>query len=142
MPPEYLVIGHFIFFIHLARYRKPSQGVVSLPNSQYSGNILPLASANMDDEDSDEEKARIEIGEWNWRDDDTFAHVMSQLHDLGSCIRHTSLRVKRHQELLTKGVIEGLEEYSGIVHTLPVLVKLHEDAMAVYNESKQKGSVC
>ena len=66
---------------------------------------------------------------------------MAQLHDLGSCMRQTSLRARRYQEQMSKGVIESLEEYSGIIHTLPVLVKLHEEAMAVYNESKQKGSV-
>ena len=67
---------------------------------------------------------------------------MAQFHDLGSRIRQTSLRYKRHQEQLQQGVIEGLEEYSGIMHTLPVLVKLHEEAMGAYNDSKQKGSVC
>ena len=95
----------------------------------------------MEEDSDEEERAKNEVGEWNWRDDDNFTHVMAQLHDIGSCIRQTSLRVKRHQELLSKGVIEGLEEYSNIVHTLPVMVKLHEDAMAVYNESKHKGSV-
>ena len=113
---------------------------MSLPNSQLNGSLLPLTTTSPD-ENSDDDTPNDSIGEWNWRDDERFSFAMTQLHDLGSCIRQTSLKTRRHQESLTKGVIEGLEEYSGIIHTLPVLVKLHEDAMAVYNESKQKGSV-
>lgn len=114
---------------------------MSLPNSQLGTNLLPLAAASPDEDSDDDDTSRNEIGDWNWREDENFTHVMTQLHDLGSCIRQASKRIRRHKELMTKGVIEGLEEYSGIVHTLPVLVKLHEDAMTVYNESKQKGSV-
>ena len=48
---------------------------------------------------------------------------------------------QHHQEVLEQQVLNTLQEYSGIIHTLPVLVKLHEEAMEAYNSSKEKDSV-
>lgn len=67
---------------------------------------------------------------------------MSEVYNLGSKMRKLVTHHMQYQEKLEANTIEGLEEYSSIVHTLPVLVKLHEEAMASFNESKQKGSVC
>ena len=37
--------------------------------------------------------------------------------------------------------METLQEYSGVINTLPGLVRLHEEAMEYYNSSKTKDSV-
>ena len=42
---------------------------------------------------------------------------------------------------MERKVLDTLKEYSGIIHTLPILVRLHEDAMETYNTSKEKDSV-
>lgn len=66
---------------------------------------------------------------------------MIEIQDIGTRMRQLSTQHISHQEKLELDVIEGFEEYSGIIHTLPVLVKMHEEAMAAYNQCKQKGSV-
>lgn len=70
-----------------------------------------------------------------------FSKLTTQLFELGTKMKQIALEHTHHQEMLEHGVIESLEEYSGIIHTLPVLAKLHEEAMSLYNEVKQKGSV-
>ena len=66
---------------------------------------------------------------------------MAQVYDLGYKIRQTAVNQTKYQKSLGENVIEELEEYVSIIHTLPVLVKLHDEAMALYDEIKQKGSV-
>ena len=46
-----------------------------------------------------------------------------------------------HQEAMERQVKDTLDDYSGIIHTLPMLVKLHEEAMEVFNSSREKDSV-
>ena len=70
-----------------------------------------------------------------------FSKLTTQMFELGTKMKQIALQHIHHQEMLEHGVIESLDEYSGIIHTLPVLVKLHEEAMSFYNEVKQKGSV-
>ena len=67
---------------------------------------------------------------------------MSEFYNLGSQMRKLVSQHTEYQDKLEANMVEGLEEYSSIVHTLPVLVKMHEEAMACFNESKHKGSVC
>lgn len=46
-----------------------------------------------------------------------------------------------HQESMGRQVVDTLDDYSGIIHTLPMLVKMHEEAMDVFNSSREKDSV-
>ena len=46
-----------------------------------------------------------------------------------------------HQESMGRQVKDTLDDYSGIIHTLPMLVKMHEEAMDVFNSSREKDSV-
>ena len=48
---------------------------------------------------------------------------------------------QHHQDALEHWVVETLQEYVGIIHTLPMLVKLHEEAMEAFNSSREKDSV-
>ena len=48
---------------------------------------------------------------------------------------------QHHQDALEHWVVETLQEYVGIIHTLPMLVKLHEEAMETFNSSREKDSV-
>ena len=67
--------------------------------------------------------------------------MVKDLHDLATDVRHTSHTYSRYQTGLERVVLSTLEDYSGIIHTLPILVKLHEDAMEAFNYSKEKDSV-
>lgn len=66
---------------------------------------------------------------------------MTEMHEIGSKMRRLASLHLEHQERLDVEVIEDLEEYSSIVHTLPLLIKMHDEAMASFNDCKQKASV-
>lgn len=63
------------------------------------------------------------------------------LHEVAGNLRQLSQLGVEHQEAMETQVVDILRDYSGIVHTLPVLVKLHEEAMELFNASKEKDSV-
>ena len=67
--------------------------------------------------------------------------MTKELHDIAGGIRTLSQFGQRHQDNLDEEVVDTFREYSGIIHTLPVLVKLHEEAMEIYNASKEKDTV-
>ena len=66
---------------------------------------------------------------------------MIEMHEVGAKMKRLASLHLEHQERLEVEVVEDLEEYSSIVHTLPILIKMHEEAMASFNECKQKASV-
>lgn len=70
-----------------------------------------------------------------------FNGMVSELLDLVSGIKKTSRVFQEHQETVEEEVMETLQEYSGVINTLPGLVRLHEEAMDYYNFSKNKDSV-
>jgi sorting nexin-9/18/33 len=121
--------------------RKPSQGpLVSLPSTHSSIITLVDTDRDEDDEEEDEEDNEAITGEWNWREDEKFTKLVSQLHDIGLKIRQLSSEHPHYQENIELDTIEVLEEYTNMIHTLPVLVRMHEEAMSYFNDSKQKGS--
>ena len=63
------------------------------------------------------------------------------LHDIAGSMRQVTQLGLEHQEAVEAQVVDVLRDYSGIIHTLPVLVKLHEEAMEIFNASKEKDSV-
>lgn len=67
--------------------------------------------------------------------------MTKDLYDIAGGIRGVSQLGQGHQDRLDKEVVDTFREYSGIIHTLPVLVKLHEEAMDIYNASKAKDTV-
>jgi len=67
--------------------------------------------------------------------------MVRDLHDTATGMRKMTSVYQHHQEVLEQQVLNTLQEYSGIIHTLPVLVKLHGEAMEAYNSSKEKDSV-
>ena len=70
-----------------------------------------------------------------------FNSMLCELLDLASGIQRTSQVFQAHQEAMEAQVMETLQEYSGVLNTLPGLVRLHEEAMEYYNSSKSKDSV-
>lgn len=67
--------------------------------------------------------------------------MIRELLDLASGMQRTSLIFQAHQEAMESLVMETLQEYSGVINTHPGLVRLHEEAMEYYNNSKNKDSV-
>lgn len=67
--------------------------------------------------------------------------MIGDLLDLSSGMQRTSLVFQAHQEAMESLVMETLQEYSGVINTHPGLVRLHEEAMEYYNNSKNKDSV-
>lgn len=67
--------------------------------------------------------------------------MLSQILDLASGLQKTSRVFQAHRETMETEVMETLQEYSGVINTLPGLVRLHEEAMEYYNSSKMKDSV-
>ena len=67
--------------------------------------------------------------------------MIGELLDLASGMQRTSLVFQAHQEAMESLVMETLQEYSGVINTHPGLVRLHEEAMEYYNNSKNKDSV-
>ena len=70
-----------------------------------------------------------------------FAQMAENLHDLSGRMRKFKPLVHRHHEAMDRQVQDTLDDYSGIIHTLPMLVKLHEDAMELFNSSREKDTV-
>ncbi len=70
--------------------------------------------------------------------------MTQDMHDVAGGMRQLSQQFieENPQDSLETQVVDVLRDYSGIIHTLPVLVKLHEEAMDMYNASKEKDSVC
>ena len=67
--------------------------------------------------------------------------MVHELQDLAKGMQRTSKVYQTHREAMGTQVMETLQEYSGIINTLPGLVRLHEEAMEFYNFSKDKDSV-
>ena len=67
--------------------------------------------------------------------------MVGELLDLASGMQRTSRVFQDHQEAMESQVMETLQEYSGVINTLPGLVRLHEEAMEYYESSKNKDSV-
>lgn len=67
--------------------------------------------------------------------------MAENLHDVAGRLRKFKPLVHSHQEAMDRQVQDMLNDYSGIIHTLPMLVKLHEDAMELFNSSREKDSV-
>lgn len=67
--------------------------------------------------------------------------MAENLHDLGGRMRKFKPLLQRQQEAMDRQVQDTLDDYSGIIHTLPMLVKLHEEAMELFNSSKEKETV-
>ena len=67
--------------------------------------------------------------------------MMKDIHDIASKMRQMTSVHQHHQDALEHWVVETLQEYVGIIHTLPVLVKLHEEGMEIFNSSREKDSV-
>ena len=72
----------------------------------------------------------------------SFTKMARDLHDIAGSMRQVTELGLEHQETVEAQVVDILRDYSGIIHTLPVLVKLHEEAMELFNASKEKDSVC
>ena len=70
-----------------------------------------------------------------------FSVMMKDIHDIASKMRQMTSVHQHHQDALEHWVVETLQEYVGIIHTLPVLVKLHEEGMEIFNSSREKDSV-
>ena len=70
-----------------------------------------------------------------------FSMMTHDLHEIAGGMRQVSQLGLEHQEAMETQVVDVLRDYSGIIHTLPVLVKLHEEAMEMFNASKEKDSV-
>ncbi len=68
--------------------------------------------------------------------------MVKDLHDVATGMRRTRTVYQTHHDSMQQSVVDMLKEYSGIIHTLPILVRLHEEAMEAYNTSKEKDSVC
>jgi len=67
--------------------------------------------------------------------------MCKDLYDIAGGMRGLSKLGQEHREAVDKDVADTLREYSSIIHTLPVLVKLHEEAMELFKTSKEKDSV-
>ena len=67
--------------------------------------------------------------------------MIHELQDLSKGMQQTSRAYHTHQEAMESRIMESLQEYSGIINTLPGLVRLHEEAMEYYNFSKNKDTV-
>lgn len=67
--------------------------------------------------------------------------MVRDLHDVATGMRRSKAVFQSHHEAMEQTVVDMMKEYSGIIHTLPILVRLHEEAMEVYNTSKEKDSV-
>lgn len=70
-----------------------------------------------------------------------FMKMTRDLYDMAGSMRQLTELGLTHQETVETKVVDTLRDYSGIIHTLPVLVKLHEEAMEIFNASKEKDSV-
>ena len=70
-----------------------------------------------------------------------FSKMIQDLHTVAGAIRQMSQLGLEHEDFMERQVLDTLRDYSGIIHTLPMLVKLHEEAMDVYDASKEKDSV-
>ncbi len=70
-----------------------------------------------------------------------FTKMTRDLHDVAGGMRQLTQLGLEHLETVDAQVVDVLRDYSGIIHTLPVLVKLHEEAMEIFNSSKEKDSV-
>ena len=70
-----------------------------------------------------------------------FTVMLKNLYDIANGMKRTNYVHQKHQEAMESKIMDALREYSGIIHTLPVLVKLHEEAMELYNASKERDSV-
>ena len=67
--------------------------------------------------------------------------MTGDLQDVAGNLRQLSQLSLNHQLAMETRVVDTLRDYTGIIHTLPVLVKLHEEAMDLFNASKEKDSV-
>ena len=67
--------------------------------------------------------------------------MVGGLLELVSGIKKASQVFQKHKDAMEGEVMETLQEYSGVINTLPGLVRLHEEAMDYYNFSKNKDSV-
>ncbi len=67
--------------------------------------------------------------------------MCKDLYDIAGGVRGVAKLGQEHQEAVDKDVVDTLRDYSSIIHTLPVLVKLHEEAMEIFKASKDKDSV-
>lgn len=67
--------------------------------------------------------------------------MMSELYQVAGGIRKLAGLHQMHQESVERNVLDALSDYVGVIHTLPMLVRLHEDAMEAYNTSKEKDTV-
>ncbi len=67
--------------------------------------------------------------------------MMRELYDVAGAIRKLASLHQDHQESVERNVVDPLAEYVGIIHTLPTLVRLHDEAMETYKISKEKDTV-
>ncbi len=67
--------------------------------------------------------------------------MMSELYDVAGKIRKLASLQQNHQDSIESNVLNALSDYVGIIHTLPTLVRMHEEAMEIYRVSKDKDTV-
>ncbi len=67
--------------------------------------------------------------------------MMGELYDVAGKIRKLASFQQNHQESIENNVLNALSDYVGTIHTLPTLVRLHEEAMETYKTSKDKDTV-
>lgn len=120
----------------LKRLSKGLQPVVDAQHRKVQAMLSNSVSGDRVEESSDEG----EESSWNWREDPKFSLLVHYLSDVGYGIQDVANVYRDHQERLDQCVVEGLAEYSNIFHTLPDMVKLHEEATEVFNASKEKDS--
>lgn len=70
-----------------------------------------------------------------------FNCMMKEFYDLAGGMNRLSNLQQTFCDSMERNVLDSLSDYSGIIHTLPILVRLHEDAMEVYDTSKEKDTV-
>ena len=66
--------------------------------------------------------------------------LVGDLVAVGEGIEKTARQFSLQQDILEQSTIDVLQDYSGTLHKIPGIVKLHEDAMKAYQHSKERDS--
>lgn len=77
---------------------------------------------------------------WGWKNSADFTTLMSDLQEVGSEICKIAELFNFQQGILDQTLADLITDYNGIILTIPGLVKLHQDAMEIYENSKKGDS--
>jgi hypothetical protein len=87
-----------------------------------------------------EENGEPEMRDWAWQGNKSFTSLLTDVASVAKGIESVAQLCSFQQDMLEQSTVNTLQDYSGILHTVPGIVKLHEDAMKAYNVSKEKDS--